>query len=82
VDGNTLQLVLLTKEHRQIFCLGYEPSWEPPRKLIATLKAGMDMTEDKRDEQISLLAVLRCFRPGIQGRIPLSFKASLNQSAS
>ncbi len=27
-------------------------------------------------------AVLRCFRPGIQARIPLSFNASLNQSAS
>jgi len=26
--------------------------------------------------------VLRCFRPGMQGRIPLSFNASLNQSAS
>ena len=28
-----------------------------------------------------LTGVLRCFRPGIQARIPLSFRASLNQSA-
>ena len=29
-----------------------------------------------------LIGVLRCFRPGMQGRIPLSFNASRNQSAS
>ncbi len=29
-----------------------------------------------------LTVFLRCFRPGIHGRIPLSFNASRNQSAS
>ena len=29
-----------------------------------------------------LIVALRCFRPGMQGRIPLSCNASLNQSAS
>ena len=29
-----------------------------------------------------LTGVLRCFLPGMQARIPLSFNASLNQSAS
>ena len=29
-----------------------------------------------------LMVFLRCFRPGMQGRIPLSLNASLNQSAS